>query len=558
MLREGYVYRVRRALAAAVSVGLAVSLAACADSERGDGGDGKSDATLTIAGTGKPKNFDPIFNDDGESFRPARQIYDTLIQNKAGTAELEPALATKWDVSPDGKAITFTLREGVKFQDGTDFNAEAVCFNLDRWFNMKGAAAQSQMIYYGDVFGGFAKNETDAGGDPYYKSCQATNPTTAVMNLNKFRGALPAALTLTAFSISSPTALKKYDADKVTQSGDSFTYAPYATEHPVGTGPFKFESYDASNGTTTLVRNEDYWGEKAKTAKLVIRTIEQESARKQELESGAVDIIDFPAAQDWKALEGKGMKVEVRPAFNVLYLGMNEKNPKLKDLRVRQAIAYAVNREQLVKTKLPEGAEVAKEFMPKTLTGYADDVTEYKYDPAKAKQLLAAAGASNLSLKFYYPTEVTRPYMPDPKAIYTSIAADLTAVGIKVEPVARPWNGGYKDDIQQAGKHDLHLLGWTGDFNDAYNFVGTFFGREKPEFGFTDKTAFAAIAAADGEPDATKREDAYKQVNRDLLGKWLPALPLSHSPPAIATAGNIDGLVASPLTDERFYTVSKS
>lgn len=551
-------YRVRRALAAAVSVGLAVSMAACANSERGENGDGDSNATLTVAGTGKPKNFDPIFNDDGESFRPARQIYDTLIQNKAGTADLEPALATKWEVSADGKQITFTLREGVKFQDGTDFNAEAVCFNFDRWFNMKGAAAQSQMIYYTDVFGGFAKNETDSGGDPYYKSCAATDTYTAVMSLNKFRGALPAALTLTAFSISSPTALKKYDADNVTQSGDSFTYPAYANEHPVGTGPYKFESYDAASGTTTLVRNENYWGEKAKTAKLVIRTIETETARKQELEAGSVDIIDYPAAQDWKSLESKGMKVEVRPAFNILYLGINEKNPKLKDLRVRQAIAYAINREQLVKTKLPEGAEVAKEFMPSTLSGYADDVTEYNYDPAKAKQLLAAAGATNLTLKFYYPTEVSRPYMPDPKAIYTSIAADLEAVGIKITPVARPWNGGYKDDVQQAGKHDLHLLGWTGDFNDAYNFVGTFFGREKAEFGFTDKTAFAQIAAADAEPDATKRQAAYEQVNRDLVGKYLPAIPISHSPPAIATAANIDGLIASPLTDERFYTVTKS
>ncbi|WP_420843155.1 ABC transporter substrate-binding protein [Cryptosporangium phraense] len=532
-------------------------MAACAKSERGEGGEGDSNATLTIAGTGKPKNFDPIFNDDGESFRPARQIYDTLIQNKAGTADLEPALATKWDVSPDGKEITFTLREGVKFQDGSAFNAAAVCFNFDRWFNMKGAAAQSQMIYYADTFSGFAKNETDSAGDPIYKSCTAKDDKTAVVALNKFRGALPAALTLTAFSISSPDALKKYDADKVTQSGDSFTYSSYATEHPTGTGPYKFEKYDAASGTTTLVRNDDYWGEKAKTAKLVIRTIETETARKQELEAGSVDIIDFPAAQDWKGLESKGMKVEVRPAFNILYLGMNEKNPKLKDLRVRQAIAYAINRDQLVKTKFPEGAEVAKEFMPSTLSGYADDVTQYNYDPAKAKSLLAAAGASNLTLKFYYPTEVTRPYMPDPKAIFTSIAADLTAVGIKITPVARPWNGGYKDDIQQAGKQDLHLLGWTGDYNDAYNFVGTFFGREKPEFGFTDKTAFAQIAAADAEPDADKRKADYEQVNKDLVGKYLPAVPISHSPPAIATAGNIDGLVASPLTDERFFTVTK-
>jgi peptide/nickel transport system substrate-binding protein len=545
-------------LAAAACVGLAMSVAACADSKRDDDKKGDSNATLTIAGTGKPKNFDPIFNDDGESFRPILQMYETLIANKPGTADLTPGLATKWDLSADGKVFTFTLRSGVKFQDGTPFNAAAVCTNFDRWFNMAGPAAQGQMIYYGDVFGGFAKNATDATGDPYYKSCAAPSDTSAVVTLNKYKGALPAALTLPAFSMVSPEAIKKYNANVVTQSGDSFTYSQLASAHPVGTGPYKFQSYDANAGTTTLVRNDDYWGEKAKNGKLVIRTIEDETARRQELEAGSVDVIDFPAAQDWKPLEAAGYKVEKRPAFNVLYLGINEKNnPKLKDLRVRQAIAYAINREQFVKTKLPEGATVAKEFIPETLSGYADDVQQYPYDLAKAKSLLAAAGATNLTLKFYYPSEVTRPYMPDPKSIYTSLAADLTAAGIKVQPVVRPWNGGYKDDVQQAGKQDLHLLGWTGDWNDPGNFVGTFFGRYKPEFGDNNPAMFKALSEADGTPDPAAHAKAYQQVNRDIMSKWLPAIPISHSPPAIATGKNINGLVASPLTAETYAAVTK-
>jgi peptide/nickel transport system substrate-binding protein len=536
-----------------------MSAAACADSKRDDEKKGDSNATLTIAGTGKPKNFDPIFNDDGESFRPIEQMYDRLITNKPGTADLAPSLATKWDLSADGKIFTFTLRTGVKFTDGTPFNAAAVCANFDRWFNMPGAAAQSQMIYYGDVFGGFAKNAIDSAGEPYYKSCAAQGDSTAVVTLNKYKGALPAALTLPAFSMVSPAALKKYKADVVTQSGDSFTYSELATKFPVGTGPFKFQSYDANAGTTTLVRNPDYWGEKAKVAKLVIRTIEDETARRQELEAGSVDVIDFPAAQDWKPLRAKGYKVQVRKAFNVLYLGINEKNnPKLKDLRVRQAIAYAINRAQLVKTKLPEGATVAKEFMPDTLSGYADDVQPYDYNLAKAKQLLAEAGATNLTLKFYYPSEVTRPYMPDPKSIYTSIAADLQAAGIKIQPVVRPWNGGYKDDVQQAGKQDIHLLGWTGDWNDPGNFVGTFFGRYKPEFGDDNAAMFAALSAADGTPDPAAHAKAYQQVNRDIMSKWLPAVPISSAPPAIATGKNISGLVPSPLTQEEYVGVSKS
>ncbi len=549
--------RLRKALVAGACLALAVSVSACAESQR-DSGSGTTDATLTFGAAGKPKNFDPIFNDDGESFRPIRQMYETLIAHKPGTADLEPGLAEKWELSQDGKEITFTLRKGVKFHDGTNFDAKAVCFNLDRWVNFKGAAAQTSAIYYADVFEGFAKNEGEATGQPVYKSCTAKDEGTAVVALNKFKGAFPAAFTLTAFSISSPDALKKYDADKVTQSGEDFTYSEYATKHPVGTGPFKFESYDANSGTVTMVRYEDYWGDKAKAKKLIIKTIGDENTRKQELQAGTVDMIDFPNPVDWAGLKQKGFNVAVRPAFNILYLGINQKNnPKLRDVRVRQAIAYALNRDQLVKSKLPEGAQVATQFMPDTVDGYASDVQKYDYNVATAKKLLAEAGASNLTVKFYYPSEVTRPYMPDPKGIFTAIEADLKAVGITVQAVVKPWNGGYKDDIQKAGKHDLHLLGWTGDYNDAGNFVGTFFGRAKAEFGVTSTPLFAELAAADAETDAAKHTAAYEQVNRDIMSKYLFAVPISHSPPAIVTSSKIKGLVASPLTDERFSGVTK-
>nr|WP_309110435.1 ABC transporter substrate-binding protein [Saccharothrix sp.] len=513
---------------------------------------------MVFGAAGEPKNFDPIFNDDGESFRPIRQMYDTLITYKRGSADLAPGLAEKWEPSADGKSWTFTLRKNVKFHDGTPFNAAAVCFNFDRWFNMKGAAAQSQMIYYGDVFGGFAKNEGDAAGEPLYKSCEAKDEGTAVLNLNAYKGAFPAAFGLTSFSISSPEALKKYDADAVQQSGDSFTYPAYATEHPTGTGAFKFEKFDKANKTITLVRNDDYWGEKAKLDKLIFKIIPDENARKQELKAGTIDGYDYPNPADYNTLKSDGFNVTPRPAFNILYLGINGANtPALKDLRVRQAIAHAVNREQLVKTKLPTGAEVATQFMPKTVAGYADDVQKYPYDVNKAKDLLAQAGATGLTLKFYVPTEVSRPYMPNPTEIAAVITDDLKAAGINVEIVSRPWNGGYKDDVQKAGKHDLHLLGWTGDYNDAGNFIGTFFGRAKAEFGFDDKNLFDALAAADAVVDQTKHADAYKQVNRDIMSKYLPAVPVSHSPPAIVVSSKISGLVPSPLTDERFDTVSK-
>jgi peptide/nickel transport system substrate-binding protein len=553
-----------RRLSAAVTAGLlAITLASCAESARDSGaaqggGAGATGGTLVFGAPGAPDNFDPAFAQDGETFRPARQMYDTLITYKLGTSELAPALATEWTPNADFTQWTFKLREGVTFHDGTPFNAEAVCFNFDRWYNLKGAPAQTQAYYYGAVFEGFAQNETEAGLPPVYKSCAAPDPNTAVLSLNKAKGAFPAAFGLTSLSISSPTALKQYDADKVEQSGEAFTYGAYATDHPTGTGPFKFESYDRTANVITLVRNDSYWGEKAKVDKLIFKIIPDENARKQELQAGTIDGYDYPNAADWESLRTEGYNVLVRPVFNILYLGINQKNnPALKDLRVRQAIAYATDRESLVRNQLPEGAVVASQFIPDTVDGYAPDLQPLPYDPDRAKQLLAEAGQSNLTVNFYYPTEVTRPYMPNPTNIFTALAENLRAVGVTVNPVPQPWNGGYLDSVQATGSQDLHLLGWTGDYNDAGNFIGTFFGTGKPEFGLTDPALFAEVGAADAVVDPAGHAAAYEQVNRDLMTKYLPAVPISSSPPALVVRDNITGLIPSPLTDERFLTVSK-
>ncbi|WP_370945260.1 ABC transporter substrate-binding protein [Amycolatopsis sp. cg5] len=554
------VARVRRIALIGLAGALALSMSACAESKRDDaaGGGGKTGGTLVFGTASVPKLFDPLFNDEGETDRITRQMYDTLVAFKEGTSELTPGLAEKWTPSPDGKTWTFDLRKGVKFHDGTPFNAAAVCFNFDRWFNMAGAAAQSQMIYYGDVFEGFKKNEGDASGEPVYKSCEAKDENTAVLNLNKYKGAFPAAFGLGSFGMSSPEALKKYDADKVTQSGEAFSYSSYANEHPTGTGAFKFESYDKTAKTVTLVRNDDYWGEKAKLDKIVFKTISDENARKQELRAKTIDGYDLVSPQDYQALKNDGFTLSPRPPFNLLYLGINQKNnPALKDLKVRQALAYALDREALVKTKMPEGATVAKEFQPDTLAGYAKDVQEYPHDVNKAKQLLAEAGQSNLTLNFYWPTEVTRPYMPNPQEIASALADNLKQAGITVNLVPRPWNGGYKDDVQKLGKHDLHIIGWNADYADAGNFLGTFFGRAKPEFGFDNPELFAQLSKADGTVDPAAHAAAYEQANRDIMSKYLPAVPILSSPPAYVTAANIKGMVASPLNNEHFNTVSK-
>ncbi len=336
---------------------------------------------------------------------------------------------------------------------------------------------------------------------------------------------------------------------------------PSTRTNPVGIGPYKLQKYDEANKTVTLVANDTYYGDPPKTKTLVFKIIPDESTRRQELQAGSIDGYDLPNPVDWKGLKDAGNKVEVRPAFNVLYMGLNpEHNPKLKDLKVRQALSYALNRDQMVKSQLPEGATVASQFMPEAVSGYNKDLQPYPYDVEKAKSLLKEAGAEGMTLEFAFPTEVSRPYMPDPQKIHAAFVKDLEAVGIKVKSVSKPWNGGYLDDVNN-GNYDAWLLGWTGDYNAADNFLGTFFGNLQQNDFHTSvmpwgKTLSEDLKKADAIVDEGERDTAYQDINKRIAEEYLPGLPISHSPPALVTSGKVEGLVASPLTAEVFDTVT--
>ncbi|MGI8626445.1 MAG: ABC transporter substrate-binding protein [Geodermatophilaceae bacterium] len=557
-------------IASTVVAILAASACASSDREEPTGeGDQPSGGTLVFGAGADPGVLDPAFATDGETFRVLRQIYEGLLTSEEGSADLAPALATDFpEISDDGLTYTFPLREGVKFHDGTDFNAEAVCFNFDRWYNFTGNAQSPSVTgYWQDVFGGFADTPETPN---IFSSCTAEDELSVAIELSRVSSRFPAALALPSFSISSPTALEMYDADNVGGNADAPSYPPYALEHPTGTGPFKLDNWDLANGEITIARNDDYWGEKASLDSIIFRTIPDGNTRKQELEAGEIDGFDFVAPGDITDLEDQGFNVLTRDAFNILYLGINQGqfdgaaaagiNPALADVRVRQAIAHAIDRESIVSSQLPDGATVATQFMPDTVDGWTDEVTEYAYDPDLARDLLEQAGAAGTTLKFYYPTEVTRPYMPDPAAIFEVMSQNLQEVGFVIEPVALPWNPDYLD-ATASGLADIHLLGWTGDYNDAYNFIGTFFdakagGISKLDFGgYANQELFDAFATADSEPDPAARIALYEDLNVQIMD-FLPAVPISHSPPALVVADYVEGLVPSPLTSEDFATVS--
>ncbi len=550
----------RKATPVVLLTTVSLALGACAQSERdSDAGatGGASGGTLTFGAPGAPKLFDPFYATDGETFRVTRQIFDGLLTTKPGTADVEPELAAEMPTSENGLDWTFKLRTGVKFHDGTDFNADAVCKNFERMFDQNADAQSGPAEYWSYTMGAFK----DKAAESLYKGCEAKDPETVVISVNTPTSKFPTVLVLASFSMQSPTAMEKGKANEVKAQGEGFVYPEYS-QNPVGTGPFKFEKYDQSNGTVTLVRNDTYWGEKAKLDRLVFKVVPDESTRRQELKAGSINAYDLPNPVDWKGLKDEGNQVLVRPAFNILYMGLNpEKNPKLKDIKVRQAIYHALNRDQLVKTQLPEGAAAATQFMPDTVAGYNKNLQPYAYDVEKAKSLLKEAGAEGMTLNFAYPTEVSRPYMPNPQKIAEALRTDLEAAGIKVTFTAKPWNGGYLDGVD-AGAFDAWLLGWTGDYNSADNFIGTFFQPETNDFHTWvqpwGKQLSADLKAADAIVDEAQRTAAYEKLNQQIMEEYLPGLALTHSPPALVVGPTVKGLVASPLTSEEFDVVSVS
>ncbi len=547
--------RKRAALTAGFSIA-ALLLSGCVQSEREDnaGADGDVDSTFVFAASSDPKSLDPAFASDGESFRVSRQIFEGLVGVEPGTADPAPLLAESWETSEDGLSTTFALKEGVTFHDGTEFNADAVCFNFDRWYNWTGIQqAETVSYYYNALFRGFA----DSAENAVYKSCEATSPTEVTINLAKPFAGFIAALSLPAFAMQSPTALEKFSADDISGTEESPTLSEYATGNPVGTGPFTFDSWDVGQQLELSIY-DGYWGEKGQITKTIFRIIDDPQARRQALQAGTIDGYDLVAPADTLALEEEGFLVVPRDPFTILYLGINHKVKELSDPLVRQAIAHAINKEDLINQTLPEGTKVATQFIPDVVEGYNEDVTTYDFDPERAKELLAEAGyPDGFEVQFNYPTGVSRPYMPTPEQVFTNISAQLADVGITVKPSPDAWSPDYLDQIQGSEDHGLHLLGWTGDYNDTDNFVGVFFGQEKPEFGFDNPELFAALDEARGMNDRAEQTEKYKEIN-EMIAEFNPAIPLAHPAPSLAFAPRVTSYPASPVNDEVFTGIELS
>lgn len=504
---------------------------------------------------------DPSLVSDGNSLYVAAQVVQNLVQLQPGTiSTVIPVLAAALPTaSSDGLTYTFKLRTGIKFHDGTDFNADAVVYNYTRWQNYTKGDLQDNAYYYGAVFGGF-------GADSNIASVTASDPTTVVFKLKAPQSNFLLASTLAVFGIESPAALKAGNADSTPLAKNKYAQGLLPQgQDMVGTGPFMFKEWVAGDHIT-VVKNPTYWDapNAAHLDQITFKGIGDSTAKLQALQSGGVDAAFSISPLDVKTAKDSGLAIIDRGAScNQLNLDINQsvggKATIYADKNVRMAIAEAVNKQSYVDAFYSGLGKVPTGFMPPATTGFKAEALP-AYDVNKAKADLAAANltAAQKAIVLEYPSNVVRPYMPDPKGIAQAIAQDLQAIGFTVTLKTEDWHGGYVKDATN-GAFSLYLFGWTCDWAGADNFLYTaWFGYQngKPnlQFGWKNDAANALMLKALAEPTVDAANADWAQV-QDMLATDMPAVPIVNSTPPGALTSKVQGFVGASNGIEYFNTV---
>lgn len=480
--------------------------------------------TLVYGRGGDSASLDPITTTEGETFKVTINIFETLVEFGEQDTTINPKLAEDWKISDDGLEYTFNLRKGVKFHDGTDFNADAVIYNFNRWMN----GDEEKFPYY-TQFGGYINDEGHV-----IKEIKALDEHTVQFILKRPQAPFLNNLAMDMFAIASPAALEKY--------GDDFR------KNPVGTGPFKFVEWKA-NDTITIEKNTDYWVEGLpKLNKVIFRVIPENTARLNALAKGEIDVMDGLNNSDEPSVTSNpDLQIIERPSMNIGYLGMSNIRKPFDNKLVRQAINHAINKQELIDAFYAGKAVAAKNPMPPSIEGYNDAIKPYPYDLEKAKALLKEAGFEKGFEIDLWAMPVARPYMPEAQKVAEVIQESLSKLNIKANIQSVDWPT-YLDRAAK-GEFDMFMLGWTGDNGDADNFLYTLL--DKDSIGANNNAHYSndelheILIEAQTNPDQAKRVELYKKA-QEIIHEDAPWVPLVHSTPLLAAHKDVMNYLPHP------------
>lgn len=438
---------------------------------------------------------------------------------------LVPLLATEWSVSADGLSFDLKLREGVVFHDGTPLTADVVAWNFARLRDP-------------------AVNVPRRGVYTVIDDVEVTSSHSLRLHLSNPYPALDGALTQSTAAIISPAS--------VDVEGNSYENVT----RPVGTGPYTFTSR-AFGERIEVARFDGYWGELPYYGRVIFQVIPEATTRESLLLSGQVDLILLPPTSDIPALNANpAVEVVMGPSNRTIFIVINTTKPHLDDVRVRQALNYAVDKEAIVEGILFGAAVPMDGPMAASLFGY-HATGMYEYDPERAKELLAEAGVEpgTLVLDFMSPTGRYVQDFPASQAI----ANYLADVGVRANVRTMDWPTYIATMTQppETNETNLHLLGWAPAFMDASQQMQQFHPSQHPPRGlatsfYDNPEAKRLIDEAASTIDPAERERLYAEVSELIWSDapwiflWVQSFPMVHS----ADVTNIWG-----LPNEKFYAI---
>ncbi|MBK7781205.1 MAG: hypothetical protein IPJ58_10645 [Ardenticatenia bacterium] len=464
----------------------------------------------------------------------AAQVYDRLVSLRPGTAQLAPGLAETWQQNIEENTVTFKLREGLTFQDGSPLGAREVTWNFERWMNPE-HPAHLEGFQVWDGFFGFVGQKDAAGRDAFIiKAVEAIGPLQVRFKLNAPFSPFLYHLALASFGIASPQAVQA--------QGDR--YGTDGAHLPVGSGPYRVVSWDESG--VYLVPNEGHWGAKAVNSGLRFNVEPDPEKRALTVAEGRTHGTDLPARTVLTGtLASPSLRVQPRPARSTAWLMLDDSRPPLNNAKVRLAISLAIDRPALVAGHFGAFGLPTGQLLPPGFFGHAEDLPAPARDLERAKGLLKEAEVDSFKLNIWVP-QVPRPFLPDPVGAAEQVARDLVELGLEAQAQSVPLRQFLRD--RETGRYTAWIIGWEAQSPDPDNFWYWHFGiadRVVSEGHYDNRALAQALAQAQRLDTDSRRQiylDAARTVDADTARVFL-----ANTQGLVVTSRRLRGFQPGPM-----------
>ena len=506
-----------------------------------------SNKSLVYCVEGSPESFNPQIISSGTTVdATANQLYNRLITFSTKDNSIKPSIAKSWHVTEDGKMVTFYLRKNIAFHQ-TDYFTPSRTLNADDVLFSYNRILDEDHQYH----------QVSGGNYPFFQSVQLHALIQEIERINDYTIRFKLHRSDSSFLANLATDFSVILSEEYAQQLAKKNERQHIDVFPIGTGPFKLKEYKVGS-LIRYYRHNEYWQGKVELEQLVFDITPSNTGRLTKLLTNECDVVSYPIAHK-KIIERPDLTLESVTSFNVAYLGFNTQKAPFNNKKVRQAIAYAINKKSIVETIYSGKAEIAKSLLQSASWAYDDKVVDQVYSIAKARELLKEAGFENGFKMNIWAMNVQRPYNPNALTMAKLIQSDLKNIGVEVNIISYEW----ATFLQRVGKgeHQTVLLGWTADHPDPDNF-------------FTSLLSCAAVGTGNNSTlwcnekfddllqkalktgDITKRK-AYYSKALAMIAQEIPLLPLAHSKRYQARTNLVRGDILSSFGGIDFSAVTK-